>query len=91
MDHQAELQREIRLGVRLWDGIRTIDLWFMVSVRPAQAAQEYDEQIMAQIKEKFQDISPDRAWRRFNSVPQDYQIVVKTLNDTVEMWYIPQT
>jgi hypothetical protein len=89
LDHQAELQREVKLGAGLWDGNRTIDLWFMIPVLPAQSVQEHDEHAMAHIRETLQDILPNWAWPLLNSLPQEYHIVAKTLNDTLEMWYFP--
>jgi hypothetical protein len=86
LDHQAELSREIMLGIGLWDCNRTVDMSFTVPVLQAQSIQEHEEHMMAHIVENLQDYSPERACPLSATVPQEYHMVAKTFNDAIELW-----
>jgi hypothetical protein len=47
------------MGVGLWGGRLTADLWFMAQVTPGRTAREYDEQFMEQTRKKLSETSPD--------------------------------
>jgi hypothetical protein len=80
------LKREIKLGIGLWDGRRTVDIWFTVPVLGAKSIQEHEARMRAHISEKLQDCSPDWASPILASVPQEYYLIEKTFNDAIEMW-----
>jgi hypothetical protein len=90
LDHQAAMQREIRVGIGLREDGRVTDMWFMVQRTPAQSIEEYGAHIMRHLMAGLQALSPEWAWPLFRSAPQEYHIRVTVRNDEVALWYLSQ-
>jgi hypothetical protein len=82
---------DIKHGIGLKDGDRSVDIWFSVQVIPAQSIQEHDEHMATHLAERIQDYSPTWVIHLITSVPRKCHLVAKTWNDSIEMWYTPQS
>jgi hypothetical protein len=88
LHHQAELERTIKFGVELKEG-RFCEFWFMVPVPPAQSLEEHKDDMQAHFQEKVRDLFPTWTVPILGSTSQDYRVIAKAINDTVEIWYTP--
>jgi hypothetical protein len=68
---------------------RFCELWFAAPVPPVQSMEEYEQFLRAFFQEKIQNHSPAWAVPVLASSSQDYRVISKAANETVEIWYAP--
>jgi hypothetical protein len=90
LDHYAENQVPIRLGVGLKDGDQWYEFWSLAPINPANSIEEHETFMIAYVQERIIELST--AWDApiMASTSQVYQFGAKVRNDVFEIWYIPQ-
>jgi hypothetical protein len=76
LDHQAGLQRKIKVGTSLCENGRPTNMWFMIPVALAQTIEEYNAHIMTYLVDRLRGVSLDLGWPLLRSVRQVFHIRV---------------
>jgi hypothetical protein len=89
LDHRAQLDKPVKLGLSVRDEGRTCEFWFTVAIPAAPTLEEYEQNMINFLQGRIQVYSPTWAGPLLVNSSRDYIAIAKDVNGSIEIWYTP--